>query len=1026
MDNQAVTVVYKPLRSNLINLPSHLANLLYSANISIQEVVAELTFKPKPNLPLEYAYAGWTGMATTSTQSATIEIDSAFAQSLGLANAARATLSLKLKHAEATTIHLEPVSSSDWEVVELHAQLLEDKLLSQSRCVKLGQVLVVYPTTGTTALLVVTKIEPAAETYAKISPNCEVMVAPKVKQKKKRTVKERARAEPLPSVLLRGIALPHALFPDSTAHPGFEVFVDFDSVAHRLGGAEYVTVATLPGPKPVEKEPRSEPETPAPGELTEAKRVVAKLVHYSDTPEGHVGLSETLAVALAAEASIGNIVVLQKAAPPIKLPTLVFHPYATKSPALTLSLNSTDKQKEEMRAEKTRKVEAIKAQVSGWGVTPVTNFTRVAPLEELLLGGLLEFKRCGEGWAPSGETKVDIGEDLIRGESFVVRIRAEEHDDTVGMAPLIEKIQTTVMRGNVGALVYGASGSGKTAVVRDVAAGLRARGVFTRTVLCDTLANESFNAAKTALTAWVTEASWYAPLCLVLENVENILPAELEHADGTQSNQLAEFLATQLSRVGQLRNVSIICTTKSKESVNKLLFQLHTVEETFNLKTPDKELRRLVLEAHMAKLGMALKFDIMDVVAETEGYLPNDLKILLDRVYHELLFNTEGASVLVTQKEFGKTIEGYTPSNLRGVKLQKSTINWSDIGGLEEAKTILLETLEWPTKYAPIFQSCPLRLRSGILLYGYPGCGKTLLASAIAGACGLNFISIKGPEILNKYIGASEQSVRELFERASSAKPCILFFDEFDSIAPKRGHDSTGVTDRVVNQMLTQMDGAEGLDGVYVLAATSRPDLIDSALLRPGRLDKSVICDMPSRLDRLSILQSITRKMELMDEVDLDEVAGRTAGYSGADLQGLGYNAYLKAVHQKLEKDENALVGVLEVDKKAHEFFQIKQNKEKMRNTDRVKVLHKIEQLFDNMELEAGEGTETEAKTQEAVKVYISRQDFLDSLEETKLSISVSEKTKLQRIYSEFLSGRDGNMPDGSTSNEVGGRTTLM
>src|ERR1700732_5498386 len=174
--------------------------------------------------------------------------------------------------------------------------------------------------------------------------------------------------------------------------------------------------------------------------------------------------------------------------------------------------------------------------------------------------------------------------------------------------------------------------------------------------------------------------------------------------------------------------------------------------------------------------------------------------------------------------------------------------------GLNETRRVLLETLEWPIKYAPIFQHSKLRLRSGLLLYGYPGCGKTLLASAVASQFGMNFISVKGPELLNKYIGASEQSVRELFERAQSARPCVLFFDEFESIAPKRGHDSTGVTDRVVNQMLTQLDGAEGLEGVYVLAATSRPDLADPALLRPGRLDKSLLCDMPNRGDREGVL----------------------------------------------------------------------------------------------------------------------------------------------------------------------------
>ena len=387
----------------------------------------------------------------------------------------------------------------------------------------------------------------------------------------------------------------------------------------------------------------------------------------------------------------------------------------------------------------------------------------------------------------------------------------------------------------------------------------------------------------------------------------------------------------------------------------------------------------------------------------------------------------------MTSEHIEKALAGYTPSNLRGVKLQKSSINWSDIGGLKEAKNILLETLEWPTKYAPIFANCPLRLRSGILLYGYPGCGKTLLASAIAGQCGLNFISIKGPEILNKYIGASEQSVRELFERAQAAKPCILFFDEFDSIAPKRGHDSTGVTDRVVNQMLTQMDGAEGLDGVYVLAATSRPDLIDSALLRPGRLDKSVICDMPNYEDRLDILQSITTKMDLSDDVNLHEIAEKTTGFSGADMQGLGYNAYLKAVHVTLEElsqreqdEANNEDGNNNFEKNSIEFFQVGNSEKKLKTNEKIQLLHQIQQFMnpnkDNSDSERKAGQDAMNKS----KVLITHENFLESLKETKPSISHSEKIKLTKIYKEFVNDRDGNMPDGTPSNEIGGRTTLM
>uniref|UniRef100_A0A7N4V0G0 Peroxisomal ATPase PEX1 n=1 Tax=Sarcophilus harrisii TaxID=9305 RepID=A0A7N4V0G0_SARHA len=202
-----------------------------------------------------------------------------------------------------------------------------------------------------------------------------------------------------------------------------------------------------------------------------------------------------------------------------------------------------------------------------------------------------------------------------------------------------------------------------------------------------------------------------------------------------------------------------------------------------------------------------------------------------------------------------------------------------------------------PDQYPDLFSNLPIRQRTGILLYGPPGTGKTLIAGVIARESGMNFISIKGPELLSKYIGASEQAVRDIFIRAQAAKPCILFFDEFESIAPRRGHDNTGVTDRVVNQLLTQLDGVEGLEGVYVLAATSRPDLIDPALLRPGRLDKCVYCPPPDEVSRLEILKVLSGSLPLTDDVDLEHLASVTASFTGADLKALLYNAQLEAIH---------------------------------------------------------------------------------------------------------------------------------
>jgi len=320
------------------------------------------------------------------------------------------------------------------------------------------------------------------------------------------------------------------------------------------------------------------------------------------------------------------------------------------------------------------------------------------------------------------------------------------------------------------------------------------------------------------------------------------------------------------------------------------------------------------------------------------------------------------ATPTLSLEDIQKAQEEFIPVALKGVKLHKSSVEWQDVGGLQEVRTILKQTLEWPTKYAFLFKSTPIRHRSGyfylkrspgnlslyflcsILLYGPSGCGKTLLACAIAKECSLNFISVKGPELLNKYIGASEQGVRDLFTRAASAAPAILFFDEFDAIAPRRfgilptlqliahlldfhrGHDNTGVTDRVVNQLLTQLDGVEAIEGVYVLAATrynlpslsftssflnqsySRPDLIDPALLRPGRLDKCLYVGIPSVEERSSILKALARKTFVSSDVNWDALASWTDGYTGADLQALLYNAQLESIHGALDGLRSAIL----------------------------------------------------------------------------------------------------------------------
>lgn len=477
--------------------------------------------------------------------------------------------------------------------------------------------------------------------------------------------------------------------------------------------------------------------------------------------------------------------------------------------------------------------------------------------------------------------------------------------------------------------------------------------------------------------------------------------------------------------------------------------------------------------------------DLLDLAGQTDGYMPGYLVLLISRVRSEALVRsvTENpqstGKTSLSKQDFLNALKGFTPASLRNVTLQTSTMTFDSIGGLKETRKILLETLQYPTTYAPIFAQCPLRLRSGLLLYGYPGCGKTMLASAVAGECGLNFISVKGPEILNKYIGASEKSIRDLFERAEAARPCVLFFDEFDSIAPKRGHDSTGVTDRVVNQLLTQMDGAEGLSGVYVLAATSRPDLIDPALLRPGRLDKSLICDLPDYEDRIDILRALSKKLKLSPEVmgKLEEIAGTTEGYSGADLQALVYNAHLEAIHDMLgdvestelggKKDGGGRSGNMNgngnsaMPRGRKEFIQFRYGEEEDRReaqsrsksgynqsksiAERVSIIAKLDSIKQTRKKEkmaqkgllssdrvngdgggSGGGDRKGGDGEGEGEVTILWKHIQRGKKETRASISKEERRRLEGIYREFVVGRNGEMPSGQGGTEVGGRSSLM
>jgi peroxin-1 len=671
-------------------------------------------------------------------------------------------------------------------------------------------------------------------------------------------------------------------------------------------------------------------------------------------------------------------------------------------------------------------------------------------------------------------------------------------------------------------LLTGGLGSGKSSVVRYMGQLLRRVYLYhVSYVSCRKFMVDEVRVSMVKETlqrifmkaSWATRMGGYA--MVILDDLDVLCPAETELQVGNEngrSRQLSEVVRSIACQYcGGGSRVVLVVTGISKDALNGTVVGGHVIRESLELKAPVKDVRRQVLSLltnrdklapHVSNgvsarnltdenngwmdgspsssprspvrqpdaLMLGHDLDLLEIAGQTDGFMPGDLVLLLSRAKGEALIRTAKqpvdlvGGIKLCNADFQAALQDFKPASLRNVTLQSSTITFDSIGGLRATRKTLVETLQYPTSYAPIFAQCPLRLRSGLLLYGFPGCGKTLLASAVAGEFGLNFISVKGPEILNKYIGASEKSVRDLFEKAEAAKPCVLFFDEFDSIAPKRGHDSTGVTDRVVNQLLTQMDGAEGLTGVYVLAATSRPDLIDPALLRPGRLDKALLCGMPDYEDRLDILQALSKNLNISSSVlesegahrNLAEVARRTEGYAGADLQAVIYTAQLEAIHCVLGDHKGqtntgngtrtSITESSEDKVSSRDVFQFRFG-QKEHQLETTPVINPSKKLITHSALLTKLNDAKQARKKESAQCH---HNFLDSrgqerktrttspeividwshievaLAETKSSISAQERHKLEKVYTEFQVGRNGEMPSGQGGMEIGARSSLM
>ncbi|ELZ04391.1 CDC48 family AAA ATPase [Natrialba aegyptia] len=467
-----------------------------------------------------------------------------------------------------------------------------------------------------------------------------------------------------------------------------------------------------------------------------------------------------------------------------------------------------------------------------------------------------------------------------------------------------------------GVLLHGPPGTGKTLMAKAVANEIDAHF---QTISGPEIMSKYYGESEEQLREVFEDAEENSPAIIFIDELDSIA-AKREEAGGDVERRVVAQLLSLMDGLEERGRVTVIAATNRLDDIDPALRRGGRFDREIEIGVPDKDGRKEILQVHTRGMPLEDEIDLDRYAENTHGFVGADIESLtresamnaLRRIRPDLDLEEQeiDAEVLetlqVTEGDFKEALKGIQPSAMREVFVEVPDVTWNDVGGLENTKERLRETIQWPLDYPQVFEQMDMQAAKGVLMYGPPGTGKTLLAKAVANEAQSNFISIKGPELLNKYVGESERGVREIFEKARSNAPTVIFFDEIDSIAGERGQrqGDSGVGERVVSQLLTELDGLEELEDVVVIATTNRPDLIDSALLRPGRLDRHVHVPVPDEAARERIFEVHTRDKPLADAVELDWLAEETEGYVGADIEAVCREASMAASREFINSVE--------------------------------------------------------------------------------------------------------------------------